>query len=860
MAEDEEEYNFNEDRPELIEGPEDEKGKKLDEKLEKYNKEQENELNQGDSNILGPNPNHIVNEDQIKIMINQNQEIISSQNQNNIPIQNQNNIFSQNKDNILSPFSSNNNLNQNEELDNPYENDFINMGVQSNQNNEVLPSQDESEMNNQNPSINQFNNLHNKYPKNENNISFPISTESKAFNHQNIEQQGGGIQNNIVISENIFNMKNKDNNGDDQGFSQEEIPMDIEVMNNKNIPNNSKNKDINNKQKYSQKYKNSNLNNNNFNNFGNEFQNNNFNMDPNNNFDINQNLNIDKYNNENNFNNKNKQNNNWNNMNMGNLNESGKSSDSNFFLFKDDNKIKENPNQNDIPNNKKIHNQNQPINNPNYNNQNLLDNNQFQNQINIQNKFNNNPFPDQKYSQYKMNKNPFQNQKNSQYNNQFQNQINNQIEINKNPYQVKQNQKQKIIQNEESLNISSKYSINKDPNNIFNPPNNQNKINNQYKPKQKENNPYHPGNIHNIPQNQGNQHQQEIPKKSVLSKKFKYATSTGLENLGGTSYLNSVLQLFGSFEGFVTYFTNPDNAKYINDNHSSIPLSFVIFRLFCHLYPYPQKEGPDKYKPKYVKEILSRYSVVYKSNKERNPNELILFTLEILHNELNKLKNNKFNEKIPNIYNKENVIQCEYHNFKNSNKSRISDLLFWFETVESRCTLCNCCSYKLLPFPLFELGIAESFAYFKKGLTIYDCLKFYEIPKKQKIFCEKCKKYNDKLISSKIFSPANIFIFSLNRKNLDQNLMKIPFKIDNEIDIGNFMEMKGFQSQYELIGIVSFYTAQQKYISICMSPVDNRWYIYNDESIQSIPLKIAIDYHNGENSQFIPCILAYKSK
>ena len=68
MAEDEEEYNFNEDRPELIEGPEDEKGKKLDEKLEKYNKEQENELNQGDSNILGPNPNHIVNEDQIKII------------------------------------------------------------------------------------------------------------------------------------------------------------------------------------------------------------------------------------------------------------------------------------------------------------------------------------------------------------------------------------------------------------------------------------------------------------------------------------------------------------------------------------------------------------------------------------------------------------------------------------------------------------------------------------------------------------------------------------------------------------------------------------------------------------------------
>ena len=851
MSDDEEEYNFNEDRPELIEGPEDERGKKLDERLEKYNNDQLNELNQGESNILDPDPKHIINVNQININLNQNQNIISSQNQNNIPIQNQNNIFSQNKDKILSP-SSSNNLNQNEELDNPYKNYFINMGDQNNQNNEVLPSQDESEINDENPSINQFSNLNNKFPKNENNISFPITSESKVFNHQNIEEQGGGNQNNIEKSKNVFKIKNKDNNDEEQSCVQGEIQMDLGEMNNQNIPNNSKNNNLKRKQKYSQKIKNSNLNNNNFmgNNFGNEFQNNNFNMNHNNNFDINQNLNNNNYNNEMNFNNKKEPNNNWNDINMNlekghNLNESVKSTGSNFFLLEDDTNKNENPNQNNIQNNKKI---NPPMNNPYHNNQNLLNNNQFQNQINNQNKFNNNPFHNQKYSQNQIN------------NNQFQNQINNQIEIKKNPYQVKQNQKQKIIQNEESLNISSKYSINKEPNSIFNPPKNQNKKINPYKPKQKDNNPHHPGNSHNIPQNQENQHQQEIPKKSILSKKFNHATSTGLENLGGTSYLNSVLQLFGSFDGFVTYFTNPDHAKYINDNYESIPLSFVIYRLFCHLYPYPQKEGPNIYKPKYVKDILTRYSVVYKSNKERNPNDLILFTLEILHNELNKLKNNKFNEKIPNIYNKENVIKCGYHNFKNSNKSRISDLLFWFETVESRCIVCNCCTYKLLPFPLFELGIIESFAYFKKRLTIYDCLKFYEIPKKQKIFCERCKKYNDKLISSKILSPANIFIFSLNRKNLDQNLMNIPFKIDDKIDIGNFLEMKGFQSQYELIGIVSFYTAQQKYISICMSPVDNRWYIYNDESIQSTSLEIAINYHNVENSQFIPCILAYKSK
>ena len=363
--------------------------------------------------------------------------------------------------------------------------------------------------------------------------------------------------------------------------------------------------------------------------------------------------------------------------------------------------------------------------------------------------------------------------------------------------------------------------------------------------------------IQNSNQNK-NTNQQEIPSSNELSKKYKKATTTGLINLGKTSYLNAVLQLLGSFEGFVSYFTNHSHAKYINENYSKIQLSFVLFRLFRHLYPYPEKEEQEKYNPQYVKQVLSKFNIVYNSNNERNPNDLILFILETLHNELNKSKNNKFIDKKPDIYDKCNVLECGYH-FSKSNESMVSNLLFWSELVESKCSECSCITYKLLSFPLFEIGIMEAYNSFKKTLTIYDCLKFYESPKTQKIFCERCKNYNLRVNRSKIFSSSNILIFSLNRKNLDQNLMKIPFQIDDKIDIRNFIENKEFQFQYELTGIISFYISQNKYVSFCMSPIDNHWYIYNDESIESTQLNDVINWHNSEK-KFIPCILAYKLK
>ena len=104
------------------------------------------------------------------------------------------------------------------------------------------------------------------------------------------------------------------------------------------------------------------------------------------------------------------------------------------------------------------------------------------------------------------------------------------------------------------------------------------------------------------------------------------------------------------------------------------------------------------------------------------------------------------------------------------------------------------------------------------------------------------------------FSP-NYFIFSLNRNNLDKDLLQIPFIVEEKINISNYLEMSKAPKDYQLKGILSFNNKENKYVSYCMSPVDKKWYLYNDEEIVLTEFNKVINSHNS--NQIIPCILVY---
>ena len=560
-------------------------------------------------------------------------------------------------------------------------------------------------------------------------------------------------------------------------------------------------------------------------------------------------------------------NNNEFNPNISLLQQKSLNNNSNNLLNNNINNNQNNPNLNQFNNEINNNNFNNPISNNNLDS--FKNNQKGNNQIsNINNEGNNSGI---KAQIDKQNNNNLNNNQMHMINNNQMNMINNnQMNINKNNQMNMINNNQMNINKNNQMNINNnQMNINK--NNEMNKNNNQmNMINNQM-------------NINNNQMNRNNNNQMNINNNNQMNmnvmnnigmqnqnlnknininpptysfSNYKIAAKTGLKNFGDTSYLNSVLQILGTVRNISSYFLNPKNKATFEENVSlGKKFSFVIHRLFTHLYPLPEKIG-EIYKPEALLNVLGDLNQVYSTTKSRNPNDLIYFCLDQLHRELNKY-NVKFITKM-NSTNKDKVIWQKLQDFQKSNNSIISNNFYWFEIKTKFCPLCNNNFYEFNNFETLELDISGAYNQYKSPFTLGQCLGFQR-QKIQDSFCQVCQKYNKIQIYTSIYSSPIYFIFSLNRGNPDPNLLNIKFLIEENIDISQFLENKKSFSKYELIGIVSISMKDNyKYVCFGKSPADKKWYLYNDEKVDDIDIGTVIYCNN--NSDYVPCILLYQFK
>ena len=356
----------------------------------------------------------------------------------------------------------------------------------------------------------------------------------------------------------------------------------------------------------------------------------------------------------------------------------------------------------------------------------------------------------------------------------------------------------------------------------------------------------------------GNSNNQKV--QMHILDRYKKVSKTGLINLGDSSYLNAVLQSLGHVRHFASYFLNPKNQELIGSKFYSMPLAFITQRLFTHLYPYPESNTIEIYSPKCYLDILSFLKSPF-GKKRGNPNDLLIFILNTLHNELNSNKSKINKNKMPcDYFSVDSVIQNGIIDFTNYNKSKISDVVSWFQMNESNCTNCWKSIYCLNPFNTYDLDIKNTYEYYlkngKNNINLYDCLFYGAIPKPGNFYCYNCKSRTKSFKQSRIYSPPNVFIFLLDRGiNFNENYTHIPFIVEEKIDLSDFVIKQNTPKHYRLTGIVSFNLKEQKYVSYCQSPIDNNWYLYNDEKVN---LVFCEDILNNKNDNDIPCILYYK--
>ena len=353
----------------------------------------------------------------------------------------------------------------------------------------------------------------------------------------------------------------------------------------------------------------------------------------------------------------------------------------------------------------------------------------------------------------------------------------------------------------------------------------------------------------------------------------------GLNNLGEMDFMNSTLQCLSHTADLANYFLSEKNENYIYSiseelsRKNELCLSKAYLELLKKLWNKNDQGKP--FSPKNFMKTVNEMNPLFKAGDAK---DFIIFVLEQLHSELKKPIVNQINvNKRENInqYDRLNVFNICLEDFKKE-CSIISDVFFGFNEMKNVCLNCknnynskglaNPISYNYWIFnciiiPLEEVKKMKN-NYYKtndRRVSIKDCLLYDQKSKlfsgDNKNYCNICKKLCNSIYTSQIYISPNYLIIILDRGK--GNLFNIKFDFSLQIDITDFVLNKIQNREiYNLYGVITHIVPsgpKAHYVATCKSPVDYRWYRYDDVFVNPITdiQKEVIDFG-------VPYILFYQ--
>ena len=103
-------------------------------------------------------------------------------------------------------------------------------------------------------------------------------------------------------------------------------------------------------------------------------------------------------------------------------------------------------------------------------------------------------------------------------------------------------------------------------------------------------------------------------------------------------------------------------------------------------------------------------------------------------------------------------------------------------------------------------------------------------------YCNICKQLFDSIYTSKIYVCPNILVLILNRGK--GNIFDVKLDFTERLDITKFVSLREKDKiKYKLYGVITHIGesgAAGHFVASCKSPIDNKWYRFNDGVVSDI--------------------------
>ncbi|XP_048472021.1 putative ubiquitin carboxyl-terminal hydrolase 50 isoform X1 [Rhincodon typus] len=286
---------------------------------------------------------------------------------------------------------------------------------------------------------------------------------------------------------------------------------------------------------------------------------------------------------------------------------------------------------------------------------------------------------------------------------------------------------------------------------------------------------------------------------------------TGLGNSGNTCYMNCILQCLCNTTPLVEYFITGAYADDLNRGRGELSNAFSALVMDMWLgdcvYIFPDE----------VKRVLGKLHASFSDGTQQDAQELLLFFLNVLHNDLKRSTG-----------------------MRNMETSIVTKL---FQGQLSYVKLCLNCYHKSSQtenFLSLSLPMPPD-----NRCSIQDCLRLFfkeeVLSSRDQPFCSFCGRKQDQTESIQLLKAPDIIIIHLKRFESDDHgnrklTSTVTFPLE-DLDLSQYTTNPSTQQlKYHLYAVVNHTGTLDSghYTAYCKNPVTQNWHEFNDAKVTSI--------------------------